>query len=84
MWASTREQVINQTRHYKKIAETKKGQGTVLLNESKRPSRHSRRQDPNRRQQHQSLVHVRLAPEIKGGAHKDRKHQYVAQRYCQK
>src|SRR5258707_10570626 len=80
MWFSAGQNVVEQTRHNKKISETEEGNGPVLLNESERQARNCSGQNRDRCQQHQAFMCVDAAAEIECSAHENWKYQHVAQR----
>src|SRR5437764_15484364 len=84
MWFSAGQNVVEQTRHNKKITQPEERDWPVLLNEGERKSRDRGGQNRYRCQQHQAFMRVDAAAEIEGGAHENCKYQHVAKRNSEK
>src|SRR5262245_57722384 len=71
-------------RKQNQISQTKKREWSTVDDELSRDACNGRRQQVDRRQQHQTFVNGELAPVIKGQADQDRKDEHVAKRNDQK
>ena len=79
MWFSARHNVIEQTRHYKKIGEAEESKWPVLLDKSKRQSRDRGGENRDRCQQHQSFVNLESTTKVKGGTDENPEYQQIAE-----
>ena len=78
----TRDDVVDQARNNKKIAEAKESEWPVLLDESEGQARDRSGQNRDRREEHQPLVRVRSPAKIERRANQTREYQHIAERYC--